>query len=149
MAEPRPLRVAVADDDPTTLHHYRQLLTCLGHEVVVTATSGQQLVEGCREAAPDLVITDVKMPELDGIEAAVQINREAPVPVILVSAHHDPDTVARAQADHAMSYLVKPIKLADLEPAIALATSRFAQMLALRQEADRLRQELEDKGPQT
>jgi response regulator NasT len=145
----QPLRIVVADDERDMRDYFRKVLPRLGYQVLAAAENGRELIELCRQLRPDLVITDVKMPEVDGIDAAVQINREGPVPVILVSAHHDPDTVARAQADHAMSYLVKPIKLADLEPAIALATSRFAQMQALRQEADRLRQALEDPGPQT
>jgi response regulator NasT len=128
MAEPRPLRVAVADDDPTTLHHFRALLTCLGHEVVVTATTGQQLVEGCREAAPDLVITDVKLPDLDGIAAAEQANAERPVPVVLVTAYTEAGLLARAvAAAPVMAYLVKPVKACELAAAARLAVARFGE----------------------
>jgi two-component system, response regulator PdtaR len=75
----------------------------------------------------------------------VQIYQEAPVPVILVSAHHDPELIARAEADHILGYLVKPIKQSDLEPTIALAIRRFEQFEALRKEAADLRQALEDR----
>jgi len=85
------------------------------------------------------------MPDMDGIDAATLIEKEAPVPVILVSAHHDADTVRRAELDHIMAYLVKPIKQADLEPAIAIAIHRFDQFQALRKEAGDLRQALEDR----
>src|SRR5262249_36674286 len=85
------------------------------------------------------------MPEMDGIDAAMQIYRERPVPVILVSAYHDSTLIARAGADHVLGYLVKPIKQADLEPAIMLAMRRFEQFEALRKEAADLRQALEDR----
>jgi two-component system, response regulator PdtaR len=102
-------------------------------------------VEQCRTTRPDLVITDVKMPTLDGIDAAAQIYRDNPLPVILVSAYHDAALIERAEADHVMAYLVKPIKQADLEPAIALAMRRFEQFQELRREAADLRQALEDR----
>ena len=92
-----------------------------------------------------MVITDIKMPDMDGIDAAAQIYRDAAVPVILVSAHHDPATVRRADAEYVMAYLVKPIKQADLEPAIAIALRRFGQFQALRKEAADLKQALEDR----
>src|SRR5262249_52503273 len=79
------------------------------------------------------------------IDAAVEIYKDKPVPVILVSAFHDADLIARAEADHIMGYLVKPIKQGDLAPTIALATRRFEQFQALRQEASDLRQALDDR----
>jgi response regulator NasT len=75
------------------------------------------------------------MPDLDGIEAAIQIYRDRPVPIILVSAYHDPALIERAEADHILGYLVKPIKPTDLEPVIALTMRRFEEFQALRQEA--------------
>src|SRR5207249_9203120 len=71
--------------------------------------------------------------------------QELPVPIILVSAYHDPELIARAEADHILGYLVKPIKQSDLEPTIALAMRRFEQFEALRREAADLRQALEDR----
>src|SRR5207237_2751110 len=78
-------------------------------------------------------------------DAAVAVYQEMPLPVILVSAYHDPALIARAEADHILGYLVKPIKQTDLEPVIALAMRRFEQFQALRQEASDLRQALEDR----
>src|SRR5262249_38369117 len=97
----------------------------LGHQVVAVAKTGRELVEQCRATAPDLVITDIKMPDLDGIDAATQIYQERPVPVILVSAYHDPKLIERAEMDHILGYLVKPIKPTDLEPVITLTMRRF------------------------
>jgi response regulator NasT len=82
---------------------------------------------------------------MDGIEAAVQLYKDGPVPVVLVSAYEDPNLIARAEADHILAYLVKPIKRASLEPAIAIAMHRFEQFEALRRETAGLRQALEDR----
>jgi len=122
-----------------------KMLPRLGHEVVAVAENGQALVDRCREVQPDLVITDIKMPELDGIDAAAQIAQDRPVPVILVSAYHDASLISRADGEDILGYLVKPIKQSDLEPAIALAVRRFEQMRLLRDEAAFLKQALEDR----
>jgi response regulator NasT len=140
-----PLRIVVADDEPDMRKYFQKLLPRLGHEVVAAAETGRELVELCRKHRPDLVITDIKMPDMDGIEAAVHLFRDQPVPVILVSAYADPELIERAEADHILGYLVKPIKPTDLEPVIALAMRRFEQMEALRKEAADLRQALEDR----
>lgn len=140
----RPLRVAVADGEQFMLDYYRDLLPRLGHDVIV-AESGRHLIELCRAQRPDLVITDVKLADIDGLEATNELNREREVPVILVSNHHDGDTQARAVQDHVMAYLAKPIKEGDLAAAIGLALARFQDWRALRKEADDLRQALEDR----
>jgi len=139
------LRIAVADDEPDMRDYFQKSLTRLGHQVVAVAADGRELVEKCRAAAPDLVITDIKMPDLDGIDAAAQLYRERPVSVILVSAYHDPSLIERAEVDHILAYLVKPIKQADLAPAIGVAMRRFEQFEELRREAADLRQALEDR----
>jgi response regulator NasT len=139
------LRIAVADDEADMRDYFHKILPMLGHTVVSAARTGKELVEHSRQHQPDLVITDVKMPDMDGIDAASEIYRNKPVPVILVSAYHDSDLIARAEADHIMAYLVKPIKQADLEPSIVLAMRRFAQFEDLRKEAADLRQALADR----
>jgi response regulator NasT len=139
------LRIAVADDELDMRDYFQHILPVLGHQVVSVAKNGRELVALCRRNAPDLVITDIKMPDMDGIDAAAEIYKHAALPVILVSAHHDVDTIKRAETDYVMAYLVKPIKQADLEPAIAIALHRFAQFQALRKEASDLKQALEDR----
>lgn len=139
------LRIAIADDEPDMRDYFQDMLPRLGHSVVAVAADGQELVEKCRAVQPDLVITDVKMPKLDGIDAAAQIQLERPVPVILVSAYHDAALVERAELDSVMAYLVKPIKKSDLGPTLAIAVARFAQFQALQREADDLRQALSDR----
>jgi response regulator NasT len=141
----RSLRIAIADDEPDMQEYFRETLPLLGHQVVAVAQTGRELVTRCRENPPDLVITDVKMPEMDGIEAVDTITRAAPVPVILVSAYHDAELITRAEREFILAYLVKPIKQADLETAIAIAVRRFEQFQALSQQAADLRQALEDR----
>jgi response regulator NasT len=139
------LRIIVADDEPDMRDYFKKILPRLGHHVVAAAEDGRQLVEACRKHAPDLIITDIKMPGMDGIDAAQQIYDHKPMPIILVSAYHDAELIKRAELDHVLGYLVKPIKQADLEPVIALAMRRFEQFEALRREAADLRQALEDR----
>jgi two-component system, response regulator PdtaR len=139
------LRIAVADDEPRMRDYYQDTLPLLGHRVTCAAPTGQDLVRCCRDARPDLVITDIKMPDMDGIDAIVELGREEPIPAILVSAYHDPELFERTKEGHVLAYLVKPIKQADLEAAITIAMQRFEQFRALRQEAGALRQALEDR----
>ena len=141
----RALRIVIADDEPRMQSYLRKVLPTLGHEVAGVAGTGRGLVEQCRTLNPDLVITDVKMPDMDGIEAAGEIYRMAALPVILISAHHDAELIERAEADHAMAYLVKPVKREHLEPAIAIAMSRFREFQALREDTESLRQALADR----
>lgn len=139
------LRIAVADDEPDMQDYYRTILPRIGHTVVAVAGTGRDLVDQCKSAQPDLVITDIKMPDMDGIEAAIKLYKDRPVPVILVSAFHDAEFIRRAEADHILAYLVKPIKQSNLEPAISIAMRRFEQFQALRKEATDLKQALEDR----
>ena len=143
--EKQKLRIAVADDEPEMLDFYEMALVELGHDVVAKAANGCALVEACLKLKPDLVITDIKMPDMDGLDAAMQLRHLQPMPVILVSAYHDAALIERALHDHVLAYLVKPIKAANLEPTIALAMRRFTEFRALQQQADDLGQALEDR----
>jgi response regulator NasT len=145
----RPLRIAVADDEVDMRDFYCRMLRAMGHEVVCFAANGRELVEQCRTQRPDLIITDIRMPELDGIEAVKEIGREQSVPIIFISAYHDPELVSRACVDQVMAYLVKPVSRKDLEPAIALAVERFETFERLRNEANAVRNSLRDGPPTT
>jgi len=139
------LRIVVADDEVEMRDFFEKVLPRFGHQVVAVAENGAELVEHCRRLNPDLIITDIKMPEMDGIEACNQICQEHAVPVILVSAYHDPALIARAEADHVLAYLVKPIGLADLQPAISIAMRRFKELQSLQNECKDLRQAITDR----
>jgi response regulator NasT len=140
-----PLRIAVADDEPDMRDFLQKLLTHLGHAVVAVAADGEDLVRQCRDTQPNLVITDLAMPRLDGLSAVRQITKERPIPVIVVSAYHDDELIRRALQEQVLAYLVKPIKAVDLPPAIALAMQRFREFEALHRQADDLRQAIEDR----
>jgi two-component system, response regulator PdtaR len=139
------LRISIADDEADMRDFLERMLPRCGHQVISVAENGRQLVEHCQQLAPDLVITDIKMPELDGIEAAAQICSERAVPVILVSAHHNASLVERAGADYVIAYLVKPIVFADLQPTITIAMRRFGELQTLRKECADLKQALTDR----
>jgi response regulator NasT len=145
MSSPRrPLRILFADDDPEVREYFEELLTRLGHQVVLVP-NGRQLIEQSRTAEPDLIITDIMMPDMDGLQAAHEVNREREIPVILVSGHHDADLLTRLGTDQVMAFLVKPVKEADVQTAIAVARLRFEQFQSLRQETRDLRQALEER----
>ena len=139
------LRIGVADDERDMREYLQEVLQRLGYEVVVVAGTGRELVELCRATPPDMVITDIKMPDMDGIEASVAVNRVKQMPIILVSAHHDAELLVRSAVDHIMAYLVKPVKEADIKTAIAVALTRFRHFQAVAKEAADLRQALEDR----
>jgi response regulator NasT len=139
------LRIVIADDEADMREYLQRILPLLGHQVVGVAETGQELVERCRATEPDLIIADIKMPDMDGIDAAQEVCRQRPVPVILISGYHDRELIERAETHDVLAYLVKPIKQADLEPAISLAVRRFQQFRALGKENSDLRQALEDR----
>jgi response regulator NasT len=140
-----PLRIIVADDELEMRDFLEKALARFGHQVLAAAENGKELVERCLELRPELIITDVKMPLMDGIEATTAICKERLTPAILITAYHDPELIERAELDHIMAYLVKPVGLADLQPAISIAMRRFAEFQALRRECDELRQSLADR----
>lgn len=139
------LRIAVADDEPFLRAYFQDVLPDLGHEVVGAASTGQELVELCQRTKPDLVISDIRMPDMDGIDAAAAISEERPTPIILVSAFHDPEYIERAEQSYILAYLIKPVERAHLETAIAIVRRRFKEFESLRQETKDLKQALEDR----
>jgi two-component system, response regulator PdtaR len=142
----RSLRIVVADDEGFMRKYLQTVLPRLGHEVIAIARTGQQLVEHCRALRPDLVITDVNMPEMDGLEAAAVIYDAHPVPIIVISGYHGSEVIERTIASHVMAYLVKPVKQADLDTVIALAVRRFEQLQALKHETAALRSDHEQRA---
>lgn len=141
----QPLNIAVADDETDMRDYYREILPDMGHRVVVVAATGRELLDQCRGRQVDLVISDIRMPDMDGIQAADALTQQEQIPFILVSAYHDENLIRRAEEAHIMAYLVKPIQQADLVTAIAIVRRRFDQFQALRREAIDLKQALSDR----
>jgi response regulator NasT len=139
------LRIAIAEDEEELLVDLEETLREFGHDVVAKAGNGKELVELCRETHPDLVISDIEMPDMDGLEAAAQIRKEHPIPFVIVSAYHDQDFVDRALKEHVLAYLVKPLSDQSLKTSIALAMQRFKEFQALQQQSADLQQALEDR----
>jgi response regulator NasT len=127
--------VLVAEDETIIRLDLRGQLEEAGYVVCAEARDGNEAVELARSAQPDVVLLDVKMPELDGIEAARRILRERPVPILLLTAYTDEKLVQRATAVGVFAYLVKPYSQNELAPAIETAVARHEEMASLREEA--------------
>jgi AmiR/NasT family two-component response regulator len=136
-------RVLVAEDEALIRLDLKEMLEEAGYSVVGEAADGEQAVEMADRLRPDLVILDVKMPKLDGIAAAERIAGERVAPVVILTAFSQRDLVERARQAGAMAYLVKPFQKKDLVPTIEMATSRFAEIVALEQEVGGLQERLE------
>jgi two-component system, response regulator PdtaR len=137
------LRILIADDESIRLLSLRKQLAALGHTVVAEASTGDEAVTLAASALPDLAILDIKMPVMDGIEAAEKITQARPIPIILLTAYDEAQLVERAVEANISAYLMKPVAEEDLLPAITLALTRFRQFQALRQEVANLREALE------
>jgi response regulator NasT len=119
------------------------MLERAGFEVVAEARNGREAVELAAEHEPDLAVMDVKMPELDGIEAARQMLERRPLPIVMLTAFSEADLVSRAVDAGVFGYLVKPFRETDLLPAIEAAQARHRELLEVREESDSLRDALE------
>jgi len=139
---PGPLRILIAEDETIIRLDLRSLLESSGFEVCGEARDGQEAVELARATAPDLAIFDVKMPKLDGIEAARVILEERPIPIVMLTAYGQEELVARAIEAGVFGYLVKPFRESDLLPAIRTARARFDELSALREEVETLQDAL-------
>jgi two-component system, response regulator PdtaR len=133
-----PRRVVVAEDEALIRLDLVEMLTDGGYLVVGQAGDGRRAVELARELRPDLVILDVKMPELDGISAAERISAEQLAPVVLLTAFSQRSLVERATQAGAMAYLVKPFTAADLFPAIEVAQARYRERMSMVEDVERL-----------
>ncbi len=139
------LRVLIADDESIRLLSLRAQLRALGHRVVAEASNGQEAVVLAKATQPDLAIMDIKMPGMDGIEAAERMTQDRPIPIILLTAYSETQLVERAAQANVAAYLMKPVAAEDLLPAITLALTRFRQFEALHREVNDLREALETR----
>jgi AmiR/NasT family two-component response regulator len=139
------LRILVAEDESVTALGLEQDLRALGHTVIGIAGDGVTAVSMARTLSPDLVLLDIRMPHLDGLEAAAQIHADRPVPIVLVTAYSDADTIARTREIPVFHYLVKPVSAGQLSAAIAVARVRHEEWLRERRESEELRRKLDER----
>jgi two-component system, response regulator PdtaR len=137
-------RAVVADDDRDTREFLQEALARQGW-AVEAASTGEGLVEACRRAMPQLVVADVRMPGMDGVDALAAVNAIWTVPFVLASAHHDEALLARMEGVPVLGFLVKPFTEAQLKAAVAVAQARYRQLAAMRKEALDLGQALADR----
>jgi response regulator NasT len=136
------LRILVAEDETIIRLDLRSLLEGAGFDVCAEARDGVEAVELARSEEPDLAVLDVKMPRLDGIDAARKILAERPIPIVMLTAYGQDELVSRAVEAGVFGYLVKPFREADLLPAIRTAQARHTELAALREEAESLAEAL-------
>ena len=136
------MRILIAEDETIIRLDLRELLEAAGYDVCGEARDGEEAVSLARELAPDLAIMDVKMPRLDGIDAARQILEERPIPIVMLTAYGQEELVSRAVEAGVFGYLVKPFREQDLLPAITTARARHEELSALREEAESLAEAL-------
>jgi len=138
-------RVVIADDESLIRMDLKEMLTSLGYLVVGEAGDGISAVNLAREVRPDLVIMDIKMPDLDGIAAAKILTEERIAPVLLLTAFSQQELIEGAKEAGVVGYVVKPFRETELQPAIEIALSRFKEFRTLEKEAADLRDTLETR----
>lgn len=139
------LRIVIADDEPIIRLDLRKTLENMGHQVVGEAGDGAKAVDLARELKPDITILDIKMPDMDGIDAAKVISTESIAPVLLLTAYSQKDLVERASDAGVFNYIVKPFKEADLMPAMKIAIDRYKEFVELENEVTDLENKLDTR----
>jgi len=138
-------RVVIADDESIIRMDLREMLTNLGYLVVAETGDGISAVNTARELRPDLVIMDIKMPDLDGIQAAKILTEERIAPVLLLTAFSQQELVEGAKEAGVVGYIVKPFRESELVPAIEVALARFREFKAIEKELSDTRNILETR----
>jgi len=138
-------KVLIADDDAVIRMDLRAMLEELGHEVVGEADNGETACYLARSLKPDLVILDVMMPKMNGLDAAAAINQERLAPVLLLTAYSEAAMIEKATQAGVLAYLVKPFRRQDVEPAIEIAIARYRELAALEGELGSLQEQIETR----
>jgi AmiR/NasT family two-component response regulator len=132
------MRVLIAEDETIIRLDLRAQLEAAGHTVAGEARDGIEAVELAEQLQPELALLDVKMPRLDGIEAARRIRARTPIPIVMLTAYSERELVRRAADAGAFGYVVKPFAAHDVDAAIEIATARSAELAEVREEVDTL-----------
>ncbi|WP_298816271.1 ANTAR domain-containing response regulator [Chloroflexus sp.] len=138
-------RLVIADDESIIRMNLKETLVSLGYLVVGEAGDGVSVINLARELRPDLVLMDIKMPKLDGIQAARILTEEKIAPVLLLTAYSDRELVERAKEAGVVNYIVKPFREAELLPAIEIAIARYQEFLEMDRQVADLKETLETR----
>ena len=138
-------RLVIADDESIIRMNLKETLVGLGYLVVGEAGDGVSVINLSRELRPDLVLMDIKMPKLDGIQAAKILTEEKIAPVLLLTAYSDRELVERAKEAGVVNYIVKPFREAELLPAIEIAMARYDEFLEMDQQVADLKETLDTR----
>ena len=139
------MRVLIVDDESLIRMDLRDIIESCGHEVVAEGTNGVEALELCKKHKPDIILMDVKMPELDGIEAALQIGFHHEAPVVLLTSYSQQDLIDKARDSGVYGYLIKPVREEQLVPSLEMALGRYKSDAQLREKMAELEQSLEDR----
>lgn len=137
------IRILIAEDNDLVSLTLEEQLKGLGYDVIAIARTGTEVVNLAVRLKPDLIIMDIRMPELEGTEAAARIRDQYPVPIVMLTAYADKETIRKAEAAGALAYLVKPVNENELPPTINIALARFRELQSLRSEVVDLQDSLE------
>jgi two-component system, response regulator PdtaR len=137
------LRVLICEDEGLTVLRLSKALGGFGYTVAGTAGDGVEAVQKARDLKPDVILMDVRMPRMDGIEATRRIMADRPSAILMITAFSDQELVRQALDAGASGYLVKPVSDEQLVPAITVARERFAQFTQLHEDVSDLREALE------
>lgn len=136
-------RILLAEDNDLVALTLEEQLKGLGCDVIGIARTGAEAIDLAMRLGPDLIIMDIRMPEMDGTEAAARINQQRPTPILMLTAYTDRETIRKAEQAGALGYLVKPVNESELLPAIDIALARFRDLQALRTQVHELEESLE------
>jgi response regulator NasT len=139
------IRLVIADDESIIRMNLKETLVSLGYLVVGEAGDGVSVINLARELRPDLVLMDIKMPKLDGIQAAKVLTEEKIAPVLLLTAYSDRELVDRAKDAGVVNYIVKPFREAELLPAIEIAMARYQEFLEMDKQLYDLKETLDTR----
>lgn len=139
------MRVLIVDDESLIRMDLRDIIESCGHEVVAEGTNGVEALALCKKHKPDIILMDVKMPELDGIEAARQIGFHHEAPVVLLTSYSQQDLIDKARDSGVYGYLIKPVREEQLVPTLEMALGRYKSDAQLREKMAELEKSLEDR----
>ncbi len=140
-----PERVLVADDELLVAQGVVNVLQSLGYEVVGPCKNGEEAIQSCRDDQPDMALLDIKMPVMNGIQAAHIIFHELDIPVVILTAYSDDTYLRNSTAAGVFGFLLKPASKEQICAGLSIAWQRFLDHIEQRSQIVDLKQRLEDR----